>query len=1042
MAGFDLMTSIRDGLLSLNVEIGSKLRKVDRTSYLMGAAFTTDEKGSGLGVFDAVKLTDPMNIHWWKTTDLQRGGYGSWFSSVPVGTQTDEDGKSIQVLPMEYRATPDEDYEPKDAIFGANYGGQMPAGVTGIASYSTGHTRRDLFVVVGGGPIVSHHEGVDPNKYDRYIYEIIGDGLNHDKKGGFSTFTVVKRQVGGCGGGDPVKASVALNFTGDTGPGFGLTAFKTKTVKTIQRVYTGPQGDVSGPPRFVESVEAKSTLAYLSREKKGPLYSGHPTADKHKIGVNDDGETLNAGHNHTDALFSNGSVIFDGPIKFEPTFWPNPGRSLIPVKCFIQWDPAPPYEGPCGNTLYGKWAVWTENPSWIVEPPPRYPPPSRPPEDPPRKPPITGPPHDISPVEKAAPSRYGKPKDRGPTTGNGGGNGGKGGGTDDDWEAPRAIRIPEDSILPVLTDSTKGGASGVPQEEGDLEWQSGIKGAERRLVDLTGMTTEQWYKSPHTFHAFATGKIATTPNWSNATPYAYTYNDEVIYVEGETIQAPKSFKPGSADGGECFAPPEVTKSTARYADKPASHSATYFGLWGDTTLEWGYMAEDEASSHVRGAAIGLGSDAAGNSERLILEFFDSAGATDTDKALVVGGGLVVVAAPLTVTPTKGEIRCDSGDSEMLKYWNGVAWIDLAGGGGAHPDPHLLGNGSALAPAYSFSSNSLAGIYLDTGAVPNNVSINAPDGSTTFFVDAAGATVVGKLTVTGLIDPTGLEFVPVAANPGGTAANTIWQDSLASDVLKMGANLVVQSASDISNNAIVRGNGGAEGVQESGLAVSDISGSTYTLAPYALGGTEHVAINGGSPIVGGVGGDVSVSGGAGQASNNDGGDVNIAGGIAAGSGDDGEVNLSGTVNAEGLMHVFFMGRNAAAQTAITSATRLEIDTQMHNSHTSTYSLDTAINIGRLTINTAGTYKVTCDFEFESNDRARSEFIGMLYKNGTLLVGAEVHTYHRTTNQDRTGSSITYIVTMVATDYLEMFMDDRNGGANSVADACRFIVERMA
>ena len=42
----------------------------------------------------------------------------------------------------------------------------------------------------------------------------------------------------------------------------------------------------------------------------------------------------------------------------------------------------------------------------------------------------------------------------------------------------------------------------------------------------------------------------------------------------------------------------------------------------------------------------------------------------------------------------------------------------------------------------------------------------------FRIDA-GLHVTGKLTVDGLIDPTGLEFDPVAANPGGVAANTIW-----------------------------------------------------------------------------------------------------------------------------------------------------------------------------------------------------------------------------------------------------------------------------
>ncbi|MCC6464174.1 MAG: hypothetical protein IT463_02405, partial [Planctomycetes bacterium] len=55
-------------------------------------------------------------------------------------------------------------------------------------------------------------------------------------------------------------------------------------------------------------------------------------------------------------------------------------------------------------------------------------------------------------------------------------------------------------------------------------------------------------------------------------------------------------------------------------------------------------------------------------------------------------------------------------------------------------------------------------------------------------------VSGDLGIGGALrDPTGLEFTPVAANPGGTAANTLWLDSGDSNALKWGANkLATQS----------------------------------------------------------------------------------------------------------------------------------------------------------------------------------------------------------------------------------------------------------
>lgn len=55
---------------------------------------------------------------------------------------------------------------------------------------------------------------------------------------------------------------------------------------------------------------------------------------------------------------------------------------------------------------------------------------------------------------------------------------------------------------------------------------------------------------------------------------------------------------------------------------------------------------------------------------------------------------------------------------------------------------------------------------------------------------AALVVTGKLTVTGLIDPTGMEFTPVAANPfSTTAANTIWVNSADANKLYFGASEV-------------------------------------------------------------------------------------------------------------------------------------------------------------------------------------------------------------------------------------------------------------
>ena len=59
----------------------------------------------------------------------------------------------------------------------------------------------------------------------------------------------------------------------------------------------------------------------------------------------------------------------------------------------------------------------------------------------------------------------------------------------------------------------------------------------------------------------------------------------------------------------------------------------------------------------------------------------------------------------------------------------------------------------------------------------------------FALTAKEAHITDKLTVDGLIDPTGLELTPVSANPGGVAANTLWLNSGDSNKLYHGSSEV-------------------------------------------------------------------------------------------------------------------------------------------------------------------------------------------------------------------------------------------------------------
>lgn len=179
------------------------------------------------------------------------------------------------------------------------------------------------------------------------------------------------------------------------------------------------------------------------------------------------------------------------------------------------------------------------------------------------------------------------------------------------------------------------------------------------------------------------------------------------------------------------------------------------------------------------------------------------------------------------------------------------------------DPSGLNIGLANTEAVMFVYNGTSWVkvihsstvtHLASGAT-GLVQLSDGSGSHTsdaklFWTTASSTlTVNGKLTVTGLIDPTGLELTPVASNPGGTAANTLWLDSGASNALKHGANTVLNTASSVADLSDVTAAGSgsiistAERTKLTGIETSAdvtdatnvnaaIAGHTYTAATVA------------------------------------------------------------------------------------------------------------------------------------------------------------------------------------------------------------------
>ena len=104
--------------------------------------------------------------------------------------------------------------------------------------------------------------------------------------------------------------------------------------------------------------------------------------------------------------------------------------------------------------------------------------------------------------------------------------------------------------------------------------------------------------------------------------------------------------------------------------------------------------------------------------------------------------------------------------------------------------------SAGSSAHGASGN--VQLSLGTGAFTSTNNLN-------FNTSSNELTVDGKLTVTGLIDPTGLELTPQSSNPvsGATAGNTLWLDSGNSNALMQGSTKVlVQGDADNSDFSLV------------------------------------------------------------------------------------------------------------------------------------------------------------------------------------------------------------------------------------------------
>ena len=486
----------------------------------------------------------------------------------------------------------------------------------------------------------------------------------------------------------------------------------------------------------------------LSDEGGGPL--ANASDGNHRLGQTNDA-TINQGGLAIEALYGPVSGLY-GPKELVPVQWQDGAKGPHIMRVEHRPDLLAKHRNYCGKEapLVLKWQTWA-----ILKPEGPPPPPSTPPESPPPAPP-NGPPTDNPPPGYPT---VDTPIDR--------------------------QRFP--SIIP--RDRTQGEPSASTPEEVEAPSHYGHAkpdipdGFERQIADASKAVREWW--GPR--YGYSEGQFAEQPIVAH-TVFVPVYEAAAPNTGGgERWPAIKSqhaefdadgnrVRPAFGDGSMVLVPGNMIGADVFGTGWPASPDDVALivlaGNNGTTTVDgrFGIGKRVHTSPFVAsGFELRLNTSPSAATPDLVVAGKNGSAADASAGRVQFLNPIALPAEALPGSPLTGQLAIDSGASNALKWWDGSAW-QTAGGGGSHPDPHLLGDGSITDPTYSFASDPVAGMWLDAATTPDEVVLNSVDGTDVLRVANSGVKIVGLAS-----GATGLELTPVAANPGGTGANTIWID---------------------------------------------------------------------------------------------------------------------------------------------------------------------------------------------------------------------------------------------------------------------------
>lgn len=225
------------------------------------------------------------------------------------------------------------------------YGHPLPHGTVGILHQASTQDKSSLWLLPSL-ELVAHHAGATttaaaPDCSTR-VYDLTPDGyLDWPRGAGLHSHLWVRGLETG-------ERAALWNLRASAGDATGWGSYYCDG---------DGGGDVNGIPfaHLTGTRGSFATVAYASWLRGGPFHPGHAVLDKHRLGENAEGESVNPGHLWIEALFYEDRRR-DGPKEHGPDYPKRVIDRVVPTKVYEGWD-----------DKTGRWRRWTTTP--IIPPP-------------------------------------------------------------------------------------------------------------------------------------------------------------------------------------------------------------------------------------------------------------------------------------------------------------------------------------------------------------------------------------------------------------------------------------------------------------------------------------------------------------------------------------------------------------------------------------------------------------------------------------------------------------------------------------------------